>query len=215
MYSASSVIQTSIIQRLNYLDVKFHKPHPHYKSHVGLGDCKILWNGVFQSSKATHSAENVLIIKEKLDICRLMVTDRFYTEHYGSRQSTTVAKSWTILEENGRHRWILLIRTNSLIETLLKSTMTEGVWIWGCTVPIKNGEMQKNKTKKKGFFFEKKGVYKVIWCMYKQSETTTWMSIVKLSVTYTHNKEQYIIHQYWYKTTNDAGITQWHTCWSD
>ena len=211
MYSASSIIQTSIIWRLNYPDAKFHKPHPHYKSHVGLGDCKILQNGVFQSSKATRSAENILIIKEKLDICRLMVTDRFYTEHYGSRRSTTVAKSWMILEENGRHRWILLIRTNSLIGTLLKSTMTEGVWIWGCTVPSKNGEMQKKQTKKKCCFF----LYKVIWCMYKQSETTTWMSIVKLSVTYTHNKEQYIIHQYWYKTTNDAGITQWHTCWSD
>ena len=77
------------------------------------------------------------------------------------------------------------------------------------------GKCKKIKKLKKGGFFEKKGVYKVIWCMYKQSETTTWMSIVKLSVTYTHNKEQYIIHQYWNKTTNDAGITQWHTCWSD
>ena len=67
MYSASSVIQTSIIQRLNYPDVKFHKPHAHYKSHVGLGDCKTLWNGVFQSSKATRSAENVLIIKREAE----------------------------------------------------------------------------------------------------------------------------------------------------
>ena len=68
--------------------------HTHiYESHVGFGDCEILQNGVFQSSKATQSAENVLIIKEKLDICKLMATDGSYTEHYRSRQSTIIARS--------------------------------------------------------------------------------------------------------------------------
>ena len=34
---------------LDYPNAKFHKLHPHYESHVGLGDCEILQNGVFQS----------------------------------------------------------------------------------------------------------------------------------------------------------------------
>ena len=42
-------------------------------SRVCLGDCE---SGVFQSSKATRSAVNVLIIEERLDICKFMVTDR-------------------------------------------------------------------------------------------------------------------------------------------
>ena len=39
-----------------------------------------------------QSAENVLIIEEKLDICKLMAVDRVYTEeYYRSRRSTIVA----------------------------------------------------------------------------------------------------------------------------
>ena len=38
-----------------------------------------------------QSAENVLIIEEKLDICKFMAVDRVYTEDYGSRRSTIVA----------------------------------------------------------------------------------------------------------------------------
>ena len=93
LYSASSVIRTSNIRHLNDPNAKFHKPHPHYESHMGLGDCEILQNGIFQLSEATRSAENVLIIKEKLDSCKFLATDRSYKEHYGSRGSTTVTKS--------------------------------------------------------------------------------------------------------------------------
>ena len=49
-----------------------------------------LQKGIFLSSKATRSAENVLII---LNICKFMATDRSYTKHCGSRRLTTVAKS--------------------------------------------------------------------------------------------------------------------------
>ena len=93
LYSACSVIRTLIIRHLDYPNAKFHKPHLHYKSHMGLGDYKILQKFIFQLSKAMQSAENVLIIEEKLGICKLMATDRSYTEHYGSRRLTTVAKS--------------------------------------------------------------------------------------------------------------------------
>ena len=51
-------------QLFDYPNAKFHKPHRHYKSHVGLDDCEILQYGIFQSAKATQSAENVLIIEE-------------------------------------------------------------------------------------------------------------------------------------------------------
>ena len=101
-YSVSSVIQTSIIQtsiiwHLYYptpllSECKISEATPTYEGHMGLGDCEILWNGVFQLSKESmQSAENV--IKEKLNICKLMATDRSYVEHYGSRRLTAVAKS--------------------------------------------------------------------------------------------------------------------------
>ena len=50
-----------------------------------------------------QSAKNVLIIEGKLDICKLMATDRSYTERYRSRLSTTVAKSQKDHKENGQH----------------------------------------------------------------------------------------------------------------
>ena len=75
--------------------------HTHiYKTQVGRGDCRMLQKLCFPIVKATRSAENAMIIEEKLDICKLMPTDGSYTEHYGSRRSTTVTK---IDKENGRH----------------------------------------------------------------------------------------------------------------
>ena len=97
-----------------------------------LFDTSIIWMQNFPIVNSNTECQNVLIIEEKLD--ELMATDRFYTEHYRSRRSTTVAKSWKILKENGRHRWVSLIRTNSLIWTLLKSTTTEDVWRMHCTL---------------------------------------------------------------------------------
>ena len=118
--SKSRLSDTSIIRTQNCHFARFcNRQHLHGFHNVGVA-CEN-----FQSSKAMWSAENALTIEEKLDICKF----RSYTEHYGSRRSTTVAKSWKILEENGRHRWISLIWTNSLIWTLLKSTMTKGVRI--------------------------------------------------------------------------------------
>ena len=72
-------------------ECKISEATPTYESHMGLGDCEILQNGVFKSSKAMQSAENV--IEEKLNICKLMATDRSYAEHYGSRRLTAVTKS--------------------------------------------------------------------------------------------------------------------------
>ena len=40
-----------------------------------------------------QSAENVLIIEEKLEIRKLMAVDRVYTEDYRSRRSTIVSKT--------------------------------------------------------------------------------------------------------------------------
>ena len=59
---------------------------------MGRGNCKILQNGVFQSSKQCGVPK--LYTKEKLDICNLMATDRSYTERYQSEWSTIVTKSW-------------------------------------------------------------------------------------------------------------------------
>ena len=62
---------TPIVQTQNFTS------HTHiYKSHVGRGDCEILQNGVFQSSKQQWSAKNILfIIKGKRDIGKLMAAD--------------------------------------------------------------------------------------------------------------------------------------------
>ena len=57
MYSVQCILG---YPNLDYPNTKFRKPHPHYEGHVGLGDCEILQNGVFQSSKAMWSAENIL-----------------------------------------------------------------------------------------------------------------------------------------------------------
>ena len=71
--------------------------HTHiYKGHVQ--------NGVFQLLKATRSAENVLIIEEKLDICKLMATDKSYTERYRSRRSTIVAKFSKKMDDMGMNK---------------------------------------------------------------------------------------------------------------
>ena len=43
------------------------------------------------------------LLEEKLDICKLMATDRPYTERYRTRRLTIVAKTWKILQENGQH----------------------------------------------------------------------------------------------------------------
>ena len=48
----------------------------------------------FPIVKAVWSAENVLVIEEKLGIGKLMATDRSYTKRYEGRQSTTVTKTW-------------------------------------------------------------------------------------------------------------------------
>ena len=94
------VIRTSIIWHLDYPNTKFHKPHPHLQKPCGSWRLRYLTKCCFPIVKVTRSAENVLIIEEKLDICKLMTTDRSYTERYGSRWSTTVTK---ILKENVRH----------------------------------------------------------------------------------------------------------------
>ena len=52
---------------------------------MGRDNCKILQNGVFQSSKQHRVPKNVLIIEEKLGMCKLMAIQ---IERYGSRQST-------------------------------------------------------------------------------------------------------------------------------
>ena len=95
LYSASSVIQTSIIWMQ-----KFHKPNPHLQNPSGSWRLQNLAKSCFPIVKATRSAENALIIEEKLDICKFMPRDGSYTEHYGSRRSTTVTK---IDKENGWH----------------------------------------------------------------------------------------------------------------
>ena len=41
--------------------------------------------------------------RRELDICKLMDTDRSYTERYGSRRSTTNEKFQKIHKENDRH----------------------------------------------------------------------------------------------------------------
>ena len=94
------VIRTSIIWHLDYPNTKFHKPHPHLQKPCGSWQLRYLAKCCFPIVKVTRSAENVLITEEKLDICKLMTTDRSYTERYGSRWSTTVAR---ILKENVRH----------------------------------------------------------------------------------------------------------------
>ena len=93
------VIRTSIIWHLDYPNTKFHKPHNSQKP-CGSWRLWYLAKCCFPIVKVTQSAENVLIIEEKLGICKLMTTDRSYTERYGSRRSTTVAK---ILKENVQH----------------------------------------------------------------------------------------------------------------
>ena len=72
---------------LNYLTPQLSKckilqATPTFTKATSFGDCKILQNGIFQSSKVTWSAENLSIIEEKLDICKLNATDGSYTEHY-------------------------------------------------------------------------------------------------------------------------------------
>ena len=134
--SDTLIIRTLIIWHLDYLNLEYLTPW--------LSECKIsqatptftkaMWvvaiakyckKWHFPIVKAMQSAENVLNIKEKLDIHKLMpATDRSYTKCYRSRQSTIVARFW-----NGWHRWISLMRTNSLIWTLPKCTITEGVRI--------------------------------------------------------------------------------------
>ena len=95
-YSASSVIQTSIIRHLDHPNAKFIKPHPHLrKPHAK-------W--CFPIVKATRSAENVLIIEEKLDICKLMATDKSYTECYGSRRSTTAIRFSKKMDDMGMNK---------------------------------------------------------------------------------------------------------------
>ena len=54
-YSESSVIRASIIWHLDYPNANVHKPHPHYKSHVG--------HGVFQSSKQCRVPKMYWLLK--------------------------------------------------------------------------------------------------------------------------------------------------------
>ena len=87
------MIEIQITEDAPYKLYKFHKPHSHLQKPCELWRLKILSKWHLLIIKAVWSAENVLIIKEKLDICKLMAIDRSYMEHYGSGQSTTVAKS--------------------------------------------------------------------------------------------------------------------------
>ena len=73
-------------------ECKIHKPHSHLWK-----PCRSwqLWNPAkwhFLTVKAMPSAKNILIIEEKLDIYKLMATNRFYMECYGIRRSTIVKK---------------------------------------------------------------------------------------------------------------------------
>ena len=92
-YSASSVIRTLIIRHLDYPNAKFHKLHPHYESHVGLGNCEILQNGVFQSSKATRSAKSVStsVVLCIGSICSQELANTQLL--FDNQRSTTVTKS--------------------------------------------------------------------------------------------------------------------------
>ena len=93
-YSTTSVIRTSIIRHLNYPNAKFHKPHLHLrKPHVSWR----LQNMAFSNRQSNTEHRKCIDYRREAE----------------SRQSTIVAKSWKI-QENGWHRWISLIWTNSL-----------------------------------------------------------------------------------------------------
>ena len=59
-----------VYPNLDYPNAKFHKPHPHLQKPCGLWQLQNLAKWYFPIVKAMQSAENVLIIKEKLDICK-------------------------------------------------------------------------------------------------------------------------------------------------
>ena len=99
-YSASLAIQLLIIWHLDYQNAKFHKPHPYLQKPRESWWLRNLakWHPIV---KTTRSTKNVLIIEEKLGICKLMATDRSYTKCYGSRRSTAVTETWKKMSDMG------------------------------------------------------------------------------------------------------------------
>ena len=93
-YSASLVIRTSIIQHPNYPNAKFHKPHPHLQKPRGSWQLRNLAKWCFPIIKKQCRVE------EKLDICKLMATDR----SYGALRKYTIEYSCKISKKSPR-KW--------------------------------------------------------------------------------------------------------------
>ena len=102
-YSASSVIRSSIIRHPDCPNAKFHKPYPHLQKPCGSWRLRNLAKWCFPIIKATAKRQKYIIHYQRKEGYRQAHGCRSYTERYGSRLSTTVAKSMKIHKGNGRH----------------------------------------------------------------------------------------------------------------
>ena len=123
---------------------KFHKPHPHLQNPSGSWRLQNLAKVVFSNCQSNAKCRKCIDYRREAGyiICKLMPTDGSYTEHYGSRRSTTVTK---INKENGRHafedwcaaqvRWALYFRfglatewkTHACYQADVDSALS---WLW-------------------------------------------------------------------------------------